>query len=570
MECIKAILNYEFLFCLFLILGLAVSLYNIFCVKLNDPSKYMLKRILTICPYILFIISALFAYLQAGNNFRISLFNAFGSFIYVNISCTESNYIYFFKIFAVIVTANTLIPSIRNFVKLIIFYIAEKFGKTVYVIYGDSSTSNEIMKNFEKLFPTIKVEDHRNKMFYSFNNHIVAYENDELNMKLADELYSVKHNKSNNNFNIYAISNGCDSLIFRDSPINVLNKNDLIVNNFWEMNYEKIFNIFSSEEKNFTNCNISIIGSNELSYCFFKHVLKNFIFDKNQSINFNVFTSKNMLNYFQLAENSIKEMITKDTIHIDMLNEVNIYECLQNSDIVICTDNTLLSKVSISYRYGQLIYIYNPSLLNSTYEKYIDRINCGDSNDKTNIYMFGSDREIFTFSNIVESERKNLAMLINYGYEKNRELSNRILTKLKIEHPNLKTDEEVYSSSLFLDELNLEWNNQNFDNVTNDELVNKWDFKNIYKINSNYASADYYNIRRILLRKKTQEEMEWLEHTRWCRFMYLEGFKLGDSKNVKKKRHHLLKELKAQNSGDKAIFQIDSAIYKFLENNKNK
>ena len=536
MNCMSESNNLYLIFSLLIIIfGLVVAYFNIFSKDIEYSKHYIIMRFIKMLPYLLFYIASFLLYLEAGNNLGVSLFNGIGSFFRVTLDCNESIYIKVMNTFATILLINALVPSLRNFIKLCICFILEKFfHKQIYVLHGDNNTSKIIRHNFEENnLLVIEVDKKNEKFYHNFDNHIIAYDSEDANMKMA-----VLINDVNTDASLYVLSSSCDSTLFMRNTINIIDKNELAIKEFWKSYGKEIYD--KLKNKSFQNCRITIVGSNEIAYNMYLHVLKNCIYDLGQSININVITTFFDKNNYELADKSIVDKMTNDTITIDSLNYSSVFK-MQESDVVIITDKSLLSKIAIKYRYGQLVYLYDSNFNREDY------IRSNRSNEKeNNIRPFGADSVTLTVENIIDNEDTDYAKKAYFGYKKGKEY---------IYDPKNQPIDQNDINKLWVDIP---------DNI-------------IYNMNSNYCVSDYWQFRKYINEyiqkkyvdnKKCEEVLAMLEHIHWCRVTYLEGFryykeyKLNDDLLARIEKYRVRKEGTEEEKSDKESTDVEMKNYK--------
>lgn len=563
---------------LLILIGIIAAIINVFAKDIEYSKNYIRARFNKFLPYLLFVIAAVLVYLSAGNNLLSSMFNGIGCFLHVNTDYISNNNVRLMNTFATVVTLSVIVSNLRDFIKLFIYFIAEKlFNKEIYVVHGNSDTVKIIRHNFESCNKIVIEVDNKNEKFYHhFNNHIIAYDSEDKNMKVAvlinDIHHSGKMKRTNDEYNdeldeyikikedklnIYVLSSGCDSTLFMRNTINIIDKNDLSIKEFWKTYGKEIYDKLSDESDGrdaFKNRRITIAGTNEMAYSMYLHILKNCIYRCDQSININVLTNLFNKDYFAIADGTIKEKITNDTITIDFLKNDNVFD-MQNSDIVIVTDKSLLSKVAIKYRYGQLIYLYDPGFNKDDYES----SNIGKE-EENYIRPFGADSTILTVDNITGNKDTEIAKLVNFGYCHGEEIKDYKEDARIVILPK-KNPSFIYLNNKRKYNADIKYNGkENTIYISQADVDYEWDTIDkdiIYTVNSNYAVSDYLQFRKYICSDiKDEETLAMLEHIHWCRVTYLEGFKYNEIRNKKLKTHYDLRPFDPVKDHDELLKDI--------------
>lgn len=505
---------------LFLFLAFISAKSLIFNKKKEDKIHFIKNMFWNAQPYLCLVLCFIFVYLNAGNSFAVSIFNGIGSFLHVSVDYTQSSITPWISIVATLVTLTALISDIRGFLKLCVYWLCDNFSKNeVYVLHTDSSYGKAIKENFIDNNKCIIDVNKTNEHYYvSFKNHILAYESEDYNSEETAKIL-----KTNDSANVYVFTSNNDSIFFERQNVYAINKDELIAKTFWIENREKIYKLF--KEKKFKNCNIAIIGSCNLTIEILKYALQSCLYDLKQNINYYIFTDKLDKYKYEFVNDSIVNKMNKDTISVYDLEHTNINK-IYDTDITIVTDNKYISKCALMFGKGRNVYIYNDNYSQEEFVKFDNQNNVKWYNAE----VFGECGHILNVENIIGTEHNKIAKLVNYGY----------------------TNEYK----------DIDWK------LADEE----WKKLSIYSKKSSMAVADYYEIRKLVKADNDNIDfLEQLEHIRWCRYMYLAGFRYdvkGNTKEMKQlKMHDCLRPLNSKDKKDKEILKKDSKIYTFLDNN---
>lgn len=301
--------------------------------------------------------------------------------------------------------------------------------------------------------------------------------------------------------NVYLRLEQIDSFLLKENKIKFFNETELIARNYWKEN-----NLLSYLHGDGMNIKIAIIGFEQLGQKLLSFGLMNNIYAVNQKIEYhvwgsspsyeNVFSEIDFLNedcVIYHGEDWAKDLNSFGEFNRVIVTQENNLELIQ-ALLYICVD------AEIDY--------YNKG------EAMLENVFAGKR-----LRAFGAQTNILTEKNIMSEELCRFGMELNYAYYKQY----------------AKENDGTDPKELVMKEL---W--ENLDGFTKA---------------SNIASADYHEIRLMILKmqgKKTddfkEEEKEWLskaEHIRWSRFHLLNHWTYkpeenGQTKNKEKRTHSCL------------------------------
>ena len=219
---------------------------------------------------------------------------------------------------------------------------------------------------------------------------------------------------------------------------------------------------------------IVIYGNNALSAELLSVGLQLNLFSKKQHIKYHLISDNQ---YFQIKYDEIS-LMNKDEIYYHGTNEQAIWKIIENADFIIISDQIqldLLQTIVIKARRGA-VYYYSP--------------------------MEGDAGEYISF-------RKPIP------FGRNKELY---------------TDENIRNQSLIQDAIAL---NEEYAKNYNGEK--EWNKLSGFLKCSNISAADYNDVLTFLTQSKDDVYLAELEHIRWCRFHYLNHWKLGTFADGKSK-----------------------------------
>lgn len=267
---------------------------------------------------------------------------------------------------------------------------------------------------------------------------------------------------------------------------------EIIARDFWKKNniYDEVVSCTSdSSDKVFR---IGFIGYGTLGKALLKQAYLTNIFCVDQKIEYHIWSGDAFVNSFLdtiSTENDDRIILHENTYRKDF-NEV----LKMNRVIVPQEDEWQVAQDLLLLNYTHPIYCYSDDETDFSSIFFAD-----------NVHVFGSLGELLTESNIKTEKLFEQARLVNYSY-------------------NMLYGEEAESLSM-----------ENYKQKA-DELWNSLDG---FTKGSNTARADYWWIEKCNAERGVpEEERSQMEHIRWCRYNYYNGWKYAPGmKNMEQKTH---------------------------------
>lgn len=311
--------------------------------------------------------------------------------------------------------------------------------------------------------------------------HILMFENDMDNVSFYQSHPTFFADKR-----VYLHLKEMDSFLLKESNVSFFNPYEIIARKYWEKHH---FLSYLKDEK--LSAEVAIVGFGTLGQRLLQYGLMNNIYDSNQKITYHIF-----------GDSGLYE---KTYPFFDMMNEDSIV--YHGSDWRQCLDLFAKMERIILTETSDLNFIQ--SLLHVCSDTKIHYY-CDSNIHLENLYKadfiqgFGNESKVYTEENIKTNHLYKAAMELNYKYE-----------SLYGEVKGANKEEEMQTL----------WNR--LDGFTK---------------GSNIASADYHNIRCMIMEQRkllgnpmTKEELAEGEHIRWCRFHYLNHWTYGVPLNGKNK-----------------------------------
>ena len=394
------------------------------------------------------------------------------------------------EILAVLVTTSVVLSILGSVVKYLgRFFI--RLSDDATVVYGDSiyaeSLSDRLHRGYHVQSPKApeKVRD-----------HILMYEKDTDALRFLEQYRDrLKDDR------VYLILNTADTYLLADTKgtgIHYQSLSELCARRFWRQYdlYDRVVN----EKK---SVRIAIIGTGSVGMSIFRYGYLNNVYTTTQHIEYHIFGA----NAAQKCELKKLVMVNDDAIFCHD-EEYFEYDGLSEMDMCIVSssdsgvkgavgeddeDIAIILARLLHYPSRSIIYVYEEGNL-----KYED-IYASDR-----IVTFGAIDDLLTEDGIKNEPLDLAAKLFNYDYE-------------------LRAAGE-----------------QSKDNYV-EEAEKYWQGLNGFFRGSNVARADHHYIEMKREAEGAEDEEIWdVEHTRWCRYYYINGWEYNEKRDNSMKKHHLL------------------------------
>lgn len=315
------------------------------------------------------------------------------------------------------------------------------------------------------------------------DKHILFFSDDIKNLNFYQQNEEFFRGKK-----VYVQLNEIDSFLLPQNTVQFFHIREIIARQYWrEHHLLPYFN-----EKNGV-VKIAIVGFGELGQKILNYGLLNNIYDLNQQIEYHIWGDS------CLYEHSMEEMnlMNGDRIVYHGENWREHIRQFTGMDRIIITDEPQMEQLQ-TFLYicnNAEIHYYDPGsvLLENIYRK-------------EHLVSFGRYTDIFTENNIESDELYRAAKELNYKY---------VCLNGSVSGEADKKEAE---------------------------MEEQWKLLDGFTKGSNIASADYHEIRRLLVAKAkkegtelTMEQLGRMEHIRWCRFHYLNHWSYGVPENGKNK-----------------------------------
>lgn len=369
--------------------------------------------------------------------------------------------------------------GVASIIKSVLLYFRSKiitvFSKDAVAVYSNSVTGEIINENIKNSI-LCKIPSRFVK------NHIIAFETDKENLLFYQKYKEIFNKKQETN--VYLCLNEIDSNLLKAEMDNVRTFcwNEIIARDLWKK--IKLWNC-----KNRTKIQkIVIIGFEKLGQEILDVGLQMNLYDKNQCIEYHVFGEERVYctarKYFQTMNGDI--VIYHRGDFVDDL------EVISEADYIIVSRNEKIETLQSIYYSTEKAKIYYYSRENERFFDYTKM---------NRMYSFGEDCEVYTNENI---------------------RLDKIYARAKRAHYNYVCNAGTLEASSNID---AEW--RKLDGFTKGSNLSSSDYQLILQ---EVVHTDKENEKTIQL-----EEYAELEHIRWCRYHFINGWKYGIPENGKNK-----------------------------------
>lgn len=321
------------------------------------------------------------------------------------------------------------------------------------------------------------------------------------------------------------------------ADVHYFNFYELMARDYWKKHnlYDRIF-----EKK---HMKIAIIGYGNVGKAIFRIGYLNNLYGINQCVEYHLWGVDSAEKAFLEKLDTKKEEAGMDKI---VLHDVDFYESLaelKEMHRIILTESVSLD---------QLQFLLQNNAEAEIYQYCNDDIIGKEFLAASNVSFFGSMKDIVTDSVIKDEKTYLLAKWFNYDYIIGTFLNLKLANKAKA--PDESSDESTNKDSTEVKKMSnvdfcAKYNNDTETFLKEHVKYIEWEWASLtgFFKGSNIARADHYWIeKRLSADGISDEELEELEHMRWCRYYYVNHWDYGEikdkdtNKDKKKKKHSLL------------------------------
>lgn len=399
------------------------------------------------------------------------------------------------RVMCPILAATGVLALARN-LRAAIKIIVNSMYKDATAIYYD----DDVMEQYGKAF--LRPVMMKNVVNRKVKSHVLLFREDMDNFTFYEQLKDHIAPGSK----VYFKLDKVESRLLEKSDVYYFNMNEIIARRYWkERTLEKYIS------PNGLKIRIGIIGFGTLGKNLLDYGLMNNIYGLKQRIEYHIWGDAILYKHQMRNLN----MMNEDTITYHDVDWREELEALKECDRIIVAEEPDIEIVQalLHLNCGAELDVYNPAGID------FEKIYVGGM-----IKDFGVFSKILTEDNIKTDKLYRRAKEINYDYVVNSD----------IKQP--PEGREVYT-----------WESPN-----REEWMQKsWDALSGFVKGSNVASADYHEIRLLVMRemgmdkdKLTVQELEQLaemEHIRWCRYHYVNHWEYDEDRDNMKRLHPLLK-----------------------------
>lgn len=449
--------------------------------RMSEKHILRIKSFVKLIAFIIPYILGTIGYLLEGMSISEALYYAVGLYV-LNFYAEKCNVLLeIARWTAPVVAVSGIFFIIKSVTQRAKDYLYCIFGNAT-VIYCEEEEQQILKKNIRG-----SVIARKESVYPGVKDCIIMLSDDMENLN-----FYYKNKKKFEKSNVYMRLEQIDSFLLRKNRIMFFNETELVARNYW-----KEYNLIKYLDGDTMKVKIAIIGFEQLGQKILSFGLMNNVYARNQRIEYHIWGDNT---------NTYENLFSQ----IDFMNEDQIIyhgedwaKDLQNFveyDRIIITQENQLELVQ--------------SLLYLCVDNEIHYYNKGDAMLE-NVFFgkllrsFGAQSSILTEENIMSEDLYRLGMELNYSYSK---------------HFSKECD-DMQQKDIIMKEM--------------------WDSLDGFTKASNIASADYHEIRLLILKQQGKkdcdilgDEREWLskaEHIRWCRFHFLNHWLYGTLEDGKRK-----------------------------------
>lgn len=393
------------------------------------------------------------------------------------------------QLFALIVTADVLLSLISS--------VFGSVSKLFIKMYRDSTAVYTDTDFGESLLSTVKHGYMGTDRLYGkeegTKDHIIMFKEDSFNLSFY-EAHKASFDKKNRR--VFIALNHMDSSLLRsfdDPNVHFFCLDEIAARDFWKKN--NLYDELNSDEPSNPAekiYKIAILGYGNVGKSVFRQGYLNNLYNLNQRIEYHIWGCD------CLDKQTLDKLNTgnSDTIvgHEGNFRD-NISE-IEEMDRIIVTEGDIIDTTQVLLRRNKnyKIYCYNSEELDLSSFYATDRV-----------FTFGNLSGLLNCDNIKTEKLFRMAKLLNYDY--------------------ILRSEGKYTDTLPEDSENV--------------IEKEWRGLNGFTKGSNVAHADYFWIEEKNSNAGMADETRWeLEHIRWCRYHYINGWSFAEGpKNFAAKTH---------------------------------
>lgn len=317
---------------------------------------------------------------------------------------------------------------------------------------------------------------------YDVRDHILLYTEDMDNLNFYQKHQEVLKKKK-----VFMQLNDIDSFLLRESRIHFFHRNELIARKYWQEHH-----LLPYFDSGVDVIRVGIVGFASLGQQLLSYGLLNNIYDLNQQIEYHIWGDSNLYEHMQ---ETLQLMNRDKIIYHGAQWEQDVQQFAAMQRIIVTEEGQLELLQTLLYLCGETdIHYYNPgeAVLEEIYQK--------------KFVSFGDYADVLTEENIKGDQLYRAAKELNYKYACMYGGVSGIPAKKE------------------------------------QEMEEQWEQLDGFTKGSNIASADYHQIRRMIMRRAQENKRELtsdmlgrMEHIRWCRYHYLNHWCYGVPENGKNK-----------------------------------
>lgn len=367
------------------------------------------------------------------------------------------------------------------------------FCKDATCIYSDSARGGILNNNTEHSILCEK------KPLKHVKNHILLFDSDEKNILFYQKYKSFFQNvKAQREVCLCLNELDADMLKSEMDNVRIFNGKDIIARALW-----KSVKIWNCTEKQKTH-KIAILGFDGLGQRILRFGLQMNLYSVQQCVEYHVFGNSELYE----ASHHYFRTLNQDAIVFHGGDCDGKWDILEEADYIIVSQGSTIELLqSLCKRCERSnIYYYSPN--GGDWTEYIKR---------DRLFAFGKDCDVYSNEHIRTDKLYEAAKKLHYSYL------------------NPSTDRNGQPDTQFAKEMEAEW--KKLDGFTKGSNISAGDYQDVIReLNTGNAGKDGDG---------QLEEYAELEHIRWCRYHFLNGWRYGvpetgKAKDVERKIHKCL------------------------------